>query len=113
MAEAVTDSAWMDLNTKSDHNDIRRETVSPDTPICRFPRRRRYRSCLGHGPCDQGCDQDSSERAERGEIGRDCMVSSAEASVGMSDRPGRVATAHGLLITQRWRSIAADTSTAG
>ena len=29
------------------------------------------------------------------------MTSSAEASMGVSDRPGRVATAHGLLITQR------------
>jgi hypothetical protein len=53
------------------------------------------------GPCDRDCDQDTSERAERGETGRDCMASSAEASMGVSDRPGRVATAHGLLITQR------------
>jgi hypothetical protein len=31
---------------------------------------------------------------------REFMASSAEASMGASDRPGRVATAHGLLITQ-------------
>jgi hypothetical protein len=31
------------------------------------------------------------------------MASSAEASMGVSDRPGRVATARGLLITQRIR----------
>lgn len=55
-----------------------------------------------YGPCDRDCGQDTSERAERGETGRDCMASSAEASMGVSDRPGRVATAHGLLITQRW-----------
>ena len=29
------------------------------------------------------------------------MASSAEVSMGVSDRPGRVATARGLLITQR------------
>jgi hypothetical protein len=40
------------------------------------------------------------------------MAPLAEASMGVSDGPGRVAAARGLLITQRWQSIAADTSTA-
>jgi hypothetical protein len=37
----------------------------------------------------------------RGETGQNCMASSADASAGVSDRPGRVATARGLLIIQR------------
>jgi hypothetical protein len=35
----------------------------------------------------------------------DCMALSAEASIGVRDRPGRVATALGLLITQRWSPV--------
>ena len=49
------------------------------------------------------CDQDTSERGESRETGQDRMASSAEASMEVSDRPGRIATARGLLIPQRSR----------
>jgi hypothetical protein len=72
---------------------------------CRHAKEDRWldHASSGHrtGACDRDCDQDTSERAERGATGRDGITSSAEASMGVSDRPGRVATARGMLITQR------------
>jgi hypothetical protein len=49
---------------------------------CAPPRNTGMRSART-GRCDRDCDQDTSERADHGETGRDCMASSAEASMGV------------------------------
>src|SRR5215469_5792349 len=51
--------------------------------------------------CD--CDQGTPQQAGQGETASDGTMASAEASIGMSDRPGQAETALGLLITQRSR----------